>query len=54
LTKKYNVTDPDSVIVRHRGMLMQGYNIQAAVADGQVILAAKRPATRVTVGSLSR
>jgi transposase len=41
LTKKYNVTDPDSVIVRHRGMLMQGYNVQAAVADGQVILAAK-------------
>jgi Transposase domain (DUF772) len=41
LTKKYNLTDPDSGIVRHRGMLMQGYNIQAAVADGQVILAAK-------------
>jgi transposase len=41
LTRKYNVTDPDSVIVRHRGMLMQGYNIQAAVADGQVILAVK-------------
>jgi transposase len=41
LTKKYNLTDPDSVIVRHRGMLMQGYNIQAAVADGQVILAAR-------------
>jgi hypothetical protein len=40
LTKKYNVTDPDSVIVRHRGLLMQRYNIQAAVADGQVILAA--------------
>lgn len=37
--KKYNLTDPDSGIVRHRGMLMQGYNIQAAVADGQVILA---------------
>jgi transposase len=38
-TKKYNVTDPDSGIVRHRGMLMQGYNVQAAVADGQVVLA---------------
>jgi transposase len=37
--KKYNLTDPDSGIVRHRGMRMQGYNIQAAVADGQVILA---------------
>jgi transposase len=41
LTKKYNVTDPDSVIVRHRGMLMQGYTVQTAVADGQVILAAQ-------------
>jgi transposase len=39
LVKKYNVTDPDSGIVRHRGMLMQGYNVQAAVADGQIILA---------------
>jgi transposase len=37
--KKYNLTDPDSGIVRHRGMRMQGYNVQAAVADGQVILA---------------
>jgi transposase len=38
--KKYNLTDPDSRIVRHRGMLMQGYNVQTAVADGQIILAA--------------
>jgi transposase len=37
--KKYNLTDPYSAIVRHRGMRMQGYNVQAAVADGQVILA---------------
>lgn len=41
--RKYNLTDPDSGIVRHRGMLMQGYNVQTAVADGQIILA-----TRVT------
>ena len=41
LTKKYNVTDPDSAVVRHRGMLMQGYNVQATVADGQIILAAQ-------------
>jgi transposase len=40
LAKKYNVTDPDSGIVRHRGMLMQGYNVQTAACDGQVILAA--------------
>jgi transposase len=37
--KKYNLTDPDSGVVRHRGMLMQGYNVHAAVGDGQVILA---------------
>ena len=39
LARKYNMTDPDSGIVRHRGMLMQGYNVQAVVGDGQVILA---------------
>jgi transposase len=39
LAKKHNLTDPDSGIVRHRGMLMQGYNIQTAVAEGQIILA---------------
>jgi transposase len=37
---RVNLTDPDSGIVRHRGMLLQGYNIQTAVADGQIILAA--------------
>jgi hypothetical protein len=40
LAKKYNVTDPDSGIVRHRGMLMQGYNVQVAASEDQVILAA--------------
>lgn len=39
--KQHNVTDPDSGIVRHRGMLMQGYNVQAAVSDGQIILATR-------------
>lgn len=39
LAKKYNLTDPDSVVVRHRGMLMQGYGIQTAVNDRQIILA---------------
>jgi transposase len=39
--RKYNVTDPDSGIVRHRGMLMQGYNIQTVVGDGQIILSAR-------------
>jgi hypothetical protein len=38
----YNVTDPDSGIVRqHRGILIQGYNVQTAVGDGQVILATR-------------
>lgn len=41
--RKYNLTDPDSGVVRHRGMLMQGYNIQTVVGEGQVILS-----TRVT------
>ena len=41
LAKKYNVTDPDSVVVRHRGLLMQGYNVQTAVCEGQVIVAAR-------------
>jgi transposase len=39
LARKHNLTDPDSGVVRHRGMLMQGYNVQAAVAEGQLILA---------------
>jgi transposase len=38
--RKVNVTDPDSRIVSDRGKLIQGYNVQAAVAEGQVILAA--------------
>jgi hypothetical protein len=39
--RKYNVTDPDSRIVRDRGMLIQGYNVQTVVADQQVILSAR-------------
>jgi transposase len=38
--KKYNLTDPDSGIVRHRGMLLQGYNVQVAASEDQIILAA--------------
>jgi transposase len=40
-SRKRNVTDPDSAIVSHRGMRLQGYNVHATVADGQVILAAR-------------
>jgi transposase len=50
--KKYNLTDPDSRIVRHRGMLMQGYNVQTAVADGQVILSAQITDSAVDQGQL--
>lgn len=39
LAKKYNVTDPDSGIVRHRGMLLQGYNVQVTASEDQIILA---------------
>lgn len=38
--RKVNVTDPDSRIVSDRGKRIQGYNVQAAVGEGQVILAA--------------
>jgi transposase len=36
-----NVTDPDSAIVSDRGKFIQGYNVHAAVADGQVIVATR-------------
>jgi transposase len=39
--RKVNITDPDSAIVSDRGKLIQGYNVQAAVGEGQVILAAR-------------
>ena len=39
--KKYNLTDPDSRVVRHRGMLLQGYGIQTAVNEHQLIIAAR-------------
>jgi transposase len=49
---KYNLTDPDSAIVRHRGMLLQGYNVQTAVGDGQVILAARATSVSPDHGQL--
>ena len=39
--RKVNLTDRDSVVVSDRRKLIQGYNVQAAVSDGQVILAAR-------------
>jgi len=41
LPAKVNTTDPDSRIVSARGALIQGFNAQAAVGEGQVILAAR-------------
>ena len=51
--KKYNLTDPDSGIVRHRGMLIQGYNIHTAVGAGQIILAARATGSAADQGQLA-
>jgi transposase len=52
LSKKYNLTDPDSRVVRHRGMLMQGYNVQTVVGEGQIILAIEAGHQAVDQGQL--
>jgi transposase len=36
-----NTTDPDSAVMRHRGMAVQGYNAQVVANEQQVILAAE-------------
>jgi transposase len=51
-SRKVNVTDPDSAIVSDRGKLIQGYNVQAAVADGQVIVAATATSVATDHGQL--
>jgi len=53
LARKVNVTDPDSAIVSDRGKLVQGYNVHAAVGDGQVILAARASAQATEHGQLA-
>jgi transposase len=40
LAAKRNVTDPDSRVMHQRGAYLQGYNAQAIVGEGRVILAA--------------
>src|SRR3954452_23857763 len=40
LAARRNVTDPESRIMSHRGAYVQGYNAQAVVGEGRVILAA--------------
>jgi transposase len=52
LARKVNVTDPDSAIVSDRGKLIQGYNLQLAVADGQVILVARASSIATDHGQL--
>src|SRR5918999_3566550 len=37
---KRNITDPDSRIMRDRGALVQAFNAQALVGEGQIIIAA--------------
>jgi transposase len=53
-SRKRNVTDPDSAIVSHRGMRLQGYNVHAAVADGQIIVAAHASNQATEHGQLAR
>jgi transposase len=50
--RKVNVTDPDSLVVSDRGKLIQGYNVQATVADGQIILAATATSIATDHGQL--
>jgi transposase len=50
--RKVNVTDPDSAIVSDRGKLIQGYNVQAAVCEGQLIVAAEATAIATDHGQL--
>jgi len=49
---KYNLTDPDSGVVPHRGTLLQGYNVHSAVGDGQVILAMRATSVAPDQGQL--
>lgn len=51
--KKYNLTDPDSGIVRSRGTFLQGYNVQTVVAGGQVILATSVSGVSADQGQLA-
>jgi transposase len=50
--RRVNLTDPDSAIVNDRGKPIQGYNVQTAVAEGQVILAARATAAASDGGQL--
>ncbi len=49
---KRNLTDLDSRIVRDKGARIQGYNAQAVVAEGQIIIAAQITSRAVDGGLL--
>jgi hypothetical protein len=54
LSKKYNVTDPDSGLVRAgTGAFVQGYSVQTVVSEDQIILAATALGTNPDQGQLS-
>jgi hypothetical protein len=53
LAAKRNITDPQSRIMNHRGAYLQGYNAQALVAEGRVILAADVTAQANDSGQLA-
>jgi transposase len=54
LSKKYNLTDPDSGLVRTRaGAFIQGYSVQTVVSEDQIILAATALGTNPDQGQLS-
>jgi transposase len=52
--KKYNLTDPDSGLVRAAtGAFVQGYNIQTVVSEDQVIVAVRATGTNPDQGQLA-
>jgi len=53
LSKKYNVTDPDSGLVRARTGFMQGYSMQTVVSEDQIILAATAVGANPDQGQLA-
>ena len=52
--KKYNLTDPDSGLVRARsGSFIQGYNIQTVATEDQVVLAVRATGINADQGQLA-
>jgi transposase len=55
LLKKYNLTDPDSGLVRtSTGGFVQGYNVQTVVSEDQIILAVRASGINPDQGQLAR